>query len=73
VPEAVGCGLIVPLVKDKLGDHNKVENYRGITLTPVISKLSESVILQLIENKMQTDNLQFGFKKALVVQMLYLP
>ena len=73
MPEAVGCGLIVPLVKDKLGDHNKVENYRGITLTPVISKLSESVILQLIENKMQTDNLQFGFKKALVVQMLYLP
>lgn len=36
VPEAFGFGLIVPLVKDKLGDHNKVENYRGITLTPVI-------------------------------------
>jgi len=32
VPEAFGCGLIVLLVKDKLGDHNKVENYRGITL-----------------------------------------
>jgi len=28
VPEALGS--IVPLVKDKLGDHNKVENFRGI-------------------------------------------
>ena len=29
--------LIMPLVKDKLGDHNKVEieNHRGITLTPL--------------------------------------
>ena len=61
------------LVKDKLGDHKKVENYRGITLTPVISKLFESVALQLTENKLQTDDLQFGLKKALAVQMLYLP
>jgi len=34
-------------------------------MTPVISKLFESVILQLTQNKMQTDNLQFGFKKGL--------
>ena len=61
VPEAFGFGLIAPLVKDKLGDHNKVENYIGITLTPVISKIFESVILQLTENKLQTGDLQFGF------------
>jgi len=63
MPEAFGLGLIVPLVKHKLGDHNKVENYRGITLTPVISKLFESVIFWLTDSKLQTDNLQFGFKK----------
>jgi len=61
VPEAFGFGLTVPLVKDKLDDHNKVENYRGITLTPVISKNFESVIRQLTEKKLQTDDLQFGF------------
>ena len=31
----------------------------------MISKLFESVILQLTENKLQTDDLQFGFKKGL--------
>jgi len=61
VPEAFGLGLIVPLIKDKFSDHNKVENYRGITLTPVISKLFESVMFQLTEKKLLTDNLQFGF------------
>jgi len=43
------------------------------TLTTVISKLFESVILQLTENKLQTNNLQFSFKKALAVQILFLP
>jgi len=56
-------GLIVPLVKDKLADHNKVENYRGMRLTAVISKLSEYVNFQLTESKLQTYSLQFSFLK----------
>jgi len=66
VPEAVGFGLTAPLINDK------VENY-ATTLTPVIYKLFVSVILQLTENKLQTDNVQFSFKKAMAVQMLFLP
>jgi len=31
------------------------------------------VILQLSESKLQTDNIQYGFKKALAAQMLFLP
>jgi len=71
VPEAFGLGLIVPLAKDKLDNHNKAENYKGITLTPLTSKLFESVIFQLTESKLQMDTLQFGFKKALAAQMLF--
>jgi len=37
--------------------------YRGITLTPVISKLFESVLLAVYGDYLNSDNLQFGFKK----------
>ena len=34
IPNDFDIGLMVPLVKDKTGDINSVDNYRGITLTP---------------------------------------
>jgi len=37
VPSAFGTGVIVPLVKDRNSPHDKLSNYRGITLSPVIS------------------------------------
>jgi len=64
VPDAFGYGLIIPLVKDKSGDINSVSNYRGITLTPIISKLFECVLLTNCEHYLITDDLQFGFKSA---------
>ena len=39
VAQAFAQGLIIPLVKDKSDDLCSLNNYRGITLTPVISKL----------------------------------
>ena len=47
VPNDFGKGVIVPIIKDKLGNVNDTGNYRGITLIPVISKLFESVLLEL--------------------------
>ena len=41
VPDPFGVGVIIPLLKDKEGDCNSIDNYRGITLCPVISKLFE--------------------------------
>ena len=41
-----------------------LNNYRGITLTPLISKLFESILLNKCEEHLVTDELQFGFKKA---------
>ena len=65
VPDNFGVGLIVPLVKDKTGDINNVSNYRGITLIAVISKLFEGVLLEICNVFLQSDHLQFGFKKGL--------
>ena len=39
VPDDFGKGIVIPLLKEKLGNVNDVDNYRGITLIPVISKL----------------------------------
>jgi len=58
-----GLGIIIPLVKDKSGDFNNSDNYRGITLTPIISKLLESVLLTCCEDQLVVDDLQFGFRK----------
>jgi len=56
-------GLIKPVLKDKNGDITSTDMYRPITLTPVISTLFESVLLQLYGDFLTSDNLQFGFKK----------
>ena len=65
VPDSFGRGHIIPLLKDKAGDVNDLNNYRGITLIPVISKLFESVLLAICSEFLSTDDLQFGFKKGL--------
>ena len=65
VPDDFGQGIIIPLIKEKLGNVNDLGNYRGITLIPVISKLLELVILDICKPCLQTDDLQFGFKEGL--------
>ena len=63
VPEGFGSGIIIPLLKDKAGNVNDINNYRTITLVPIISKLFEGVILKICENFLVTDQLQFGVKQ----------
>ena len=65
VPEAFGEGIIIPIVKDKNGDLKSSENYRPITLSSMISKVFELYLLEKFSNYLDTDSLQFGFKKKL--------
>jgi hypothetical protein len=65
VPEPFGSGIIIPIIKDKRGDVTSVDNYRPITLSPVISKIFESALLDKYSHYMKSDDLQFGFKKGL--------
>jgi len=44
VPDSCGIGISIPLLKDKTGNVNDVDNYRAITLSPVISTLFEAVL-----------------------------
>src|SRR5207245_1382683 len=47
------------------GDCGDVENYRPITLSPVISKIFEQLVSELCSTFLCSDSLQFGFKKNL--------
>jgi len=65
VPELFCSGMIIPVPKDKSGDLTDSKNYRGITLSPVISKVFESCLLDLYGEFLHSSDLQFGFKKQL--------
>jgi len=61
VPNSFGIGVTIPLVKDKTGNINDVNNYRGVTLSPVFSKLLEVVLLSLCSDALETDFFTIGF------------
>jgi Reverse transcriptase (RNA-dependent DNA polymerase) len=65
VPHIFTCGVIVPVLKDRNGDASSIKNYRGITISPCISKLFEMCILHKFEHMLNVSPLQFGFQKKL--------
>ena len=54
---------MIPLVKDTDGNRFVTDNYRGITISPVISKLFEMVLMLLFDSQLSSDYLKFGFKQ----------
>jgi hypothetical protein len=64
VPDAFGVGLVIPLLKGDDCDTTSAENYRAITLSPCISKVFEMCLSHLFEKWLDSDDLQFGFKKG---------
>jgi len=63
VPDSFQFGIIKPILKNKHGDQSNLDMYRGITLTPALSKLFEAVLLSIYGNYLNSNPLQFGFKK----------
>ena len=63
VPKQFCMGTIVPIVKDPHGNLGDTDNYRGITISPISSKILEHVLYALFSEYLITSNLQFGFKK----------
>ena len=56
-------GTITPVVKDAEGDVSDPSNYRPITLGSLFSKLFEKAIDLKLSPFLNTDQLQFGFKR----------
>jgi hypothetical protein len=66
VPAEFGKGIIIPLQKDTAtkGAQN-IDNFRGITVSPLLSKVFEHSILFLFGKFLTTNERQFGFKEKL--------
>ena len=66
VPCKFGQGLLIPIPKDS-GARGilKVSQFRGITISPVLSKVFEHCILKLYKSYFYSSDRQFGFKKKI--------
>ena len=64
IPDAFGVGLTIPIPKAN-GNVKPVtcDDFRGITLSPIISKVFEKCLLQSLNQYLLTSVRQFGFKK----------
>ena len=63
VPRQFQLGFMLPLVKDQSGNHSDSSNYRGITISPIISKVLEHVLKAIYFDYLTTSEYQFGFKQ----------
>ena len=72
VPDAFALRLTIPIPKcDTKRIYDKIDDYRGITISPVISKIFELCLARCLQNYLNSSNRQFGFRKAPDVQQLY--
>jgi hypothetical protein len=60
IPDILKTGRKIPFVKK---DKNPLlhTNYRGITITPILGKILEHVLLQRLKNVLPANDLQYGF------------
>jgi hypothetical protein len=66
VPDKFGQGLLIPIPKDSSARGIlKVSQFRGITISPILSKVFEHCILKLFKAYLYTSDRQFGFKKKI--------
>ena len=75
VPTDFGLSYTVPILKDSKNGVSKsltMDDFRGITISPVLSKVFESCILDRYQQYFVTSDYQFGFKKDSVVLMPFI-
>ena len=64
IPDIFKTGIVTPVLKKGKNPMN-MDNYRGIAVTPVISKLFEYAILPTLAENFTQSTLQFGFTKGM--------
>ena len=64
VPKQFHYGELIPVLKDHLGNRADVDNYRGITISPQLSKFFEHSLKIAFGDSLFTSSYQFGFKKG---------
>ncbi|CAC5357508.1 unnamed protein product [Mytilus coruscus] len=68
IPHIFKSGIVIPVLK-KGKNPMMMDNYRGIAVTPVVSKLCECTILPSLTQNFKQSTLQFGFTKGMSMLM----
>ena len=64
LPDILILVLLVPLIKDKNGNHSDISNYRPIALATIISKVIEAILLERCKKYLKTSDNQFAYKSG---------
>ena len=64
LPQSLMSVVLLPIVKNKCESISSKENYRPIALASIMSKLIEIIVLNRIDDNLNTSDNQFGFKKG---------
>jgi len=72
IPDAFGFSVTIPLPKDNSSKVQGVStNYRGITVSPIISKMFELCLLNMFKKYLGSEDMQFGLKRMSALIMQY--
>jgi hypothetical protein len=73
IADCFGTSYTVPIPKcDGRTRALSTDDFRGISISPVVSKLFEMAVLNRYSYYLTTSDCQFGFKKILVVKKQYI-
>ena len=61
--------MLIPIIKDKLGDITSSDNYRSIAISSLVMKLFDLVIMSLFRENLYFDDLQFGYQSGVSTAM----
>ena len=64
-PKGMLMGTMVPLPKGRWNDLSNSKNFRALTISSLLGKLLDNVILDIESQKLKTNDLQFGYKGGL--------
>ena len=64
LPKNIMTVVLIPIIKNKAGNINSVDNYRPIALASILSKVIEIIVLSRIEQYLVTKPNQFVFKRG---------
>ena len=62
-PQGLLLSTLVPIPKNKRGNRCDSNNYRQIAISSFLGKIFDTIILDKQQMSLETDVLQFGFKK----------
>jgi len=63
-PESFLLATLLPIVKNARKSTNCSSNYRGITLSSIMGKVLDRIILKHYQETLASSDLQFGFKRG---------